>query len=264
MFAPSDALYLSAVIGSVAVVIGSSERLAAPRLLADGALAGWPVSATSIPLLTRRSFQSSVGRLLVYPRVLGLIAASLACAVLLVLHPSSTLNALAATVIAATYILLSMRSRFGGDGADQMTIVVFVALALAFAVGQERAEVVVLWFIAAQVCLAYFTAGVAKLVSPVWRSGTALPEILATRAYGHRRAAKILARHRTAAAAMCWSVILLECGFPLVLLGIGPLTYLLVISGALLHIGTAILMRLNTFLWAFLATYPAVIFCATA
>ncbi|MFE3104283.1 hypothetical protein [Nocardia tengchongensis] len=33
--------------------------------------------------------------------------------------------------------------------------------------------------------------------------------------------------------------------------------------GALLHIGTAILMRLNTFLWAFLATYPAVIFCAT-
>ncbi|MFE3793433.1 hypothetical protein KHQ06_28615 [Nocardia tengchongensis] len=32
---------------------------------------------------------------------------------------------------------------------------------------------------------------------------------------------------------------------------------------ALLHIGTAILMRLNTFLWAFLATYPAVIYCAT-
>ncbi|MFE4457180.1 HTTM domain-containing protein [Nocardia tengchongensis] len=263
MLATSDALYLSAAIGSVAVIIGSLERLAAPRLLADGALAGWPVSATSIPLLTRRSFQGTVGPLLEYPRVLGLIAACLASAVLLVLHPSSALNALAATVIAATYILLSMRSRFGGDGADQMTIILFVSLAVAFVIGQERAEVIVLWFITAQVCLAYFTAGVAKLVSPVWRSGAALPEILATRAYGHRPVAKILARHRTTAAAMCWSVILLECSFPLVLLGIGPLTYLLVISGALLHVSTAILMRLNTFLWAFLATYPAVIFCTT-
>ncbi|WP_062995216.1 hypothetical protein [Nocardia mikamii] len=263
MLATSDALYLSAAIGSVAVMIGSLERLAAPRLLADSALAGWPVSATSVPLLTRKSFQSSVGRLLAYPRVLGLIAACLACAVLLVVHPSSALNAVAAGVIAATYILLSMRSRFGGDGADQMTIILFVALALAFAVGQQRAEVIVLWFITAQVCLAYFTAGVAKLVSPLWRSGAALPEILATHAYGHRRAAEILARHRTAAAAMCWSVILLECGFPLVLLGMAPVTYLLVITGALLHIGTAILMRLNTFVWAFLATYPAVIYCTT-
>ncbi|MGW2661987.1 HTTM domain-containing protein [Nocardia tengchongensis] len=263
MFASSDVLYLSAAIGSVAVIIGSLERLATPQLLADGALAGWRVSSTSIPLLTRRSFQGSVGRLLVYPRVLGLVAACVACAVLLVLRPSWPVNAVAAGVIATTYILLSMRSRFGGDGADQMTIVVFASLALAFGIGQERGEVIVLWFLAAQVCLAYFTAGVAKLVSPVWRSGAALPEILATRAYGHPRAAKILARHRLVAAAMCWSVILLECSFPLALLGIRPLTYLLVISGALLHIGTAILMRLNTFLWAFLATYPAVIFCAT-
>ncbi|MEU1204383.1 hypothetical protein [Nocardia sp. NPDC005825] len=260
MLTTSNALYLSAAIGSVAVIIGSLERLAAPRLLSDGALAGWPVSATSARLLTRRSFQRSVGQLLVYPRVLGLIAACLACAVLLVVHPSSALNAVAASVIAATYILLSLRSRFGGDGADQMTIILFVALALAFTIGQQRAEVIVLWFLTAQVCLAYFTAGVAKLVSPLWRSGAALPEILATHAYGHRRAAKILARHRTTAAAMCWSVILLECGFPLVLVGFEPLTYLLLVTGALLHIGTAILMRLNTFVWAFLATYPAVIY----
>ena len=38
----------------------------------------------------------------------------------------------------------------------------------------------------------------------------------------------------------------------------------LLIGGASFHIGAAILMRLNTFLWAFVATYHAIIFCAHA
>ncbi|MFE3320207.1 HTTM domain-containing protein [Nocardia sp. NPDC059195] len=263
MFTSSDALHLSAAIGSVAVIIGSMERLAMHRHLSDGALASWPVSTTSVAMLTRRPFQRSAGRLLAYPRVLGLVAVCLACGVLLALRPSSVFNSLAAGMIAVTYILLSMRSRFGGDGADQLTIIVFASLALAFGIGQERANEIVLWFLAAQVCLAYFTAGAAKLVSPSWRSGAALPGILTTQAYGHPQAGKILVRHRGIATAACWSVILLECGFPLALLGIRPLTYALLISGALLHIGTAVLMRLSTFPWAFVATYPAVIFCAT-
>ncbi|GEM32915.1 hypothetical protein NN3_39220 [Nocardia neocaledoniensis NBRC 108232] len=264
MLTSTAALHLSAAIGSVAVIIGSLERLATPRLMADGSLASWPVSATSIPLLSRKSFQRSVGQVLVYPRVLGLVVACLACGILLALHPSSALNAAAAAVIAATYILLGMRSRFGGDGADQMTIIVFASLALAFGVGQTRADEIVLWFLTAQACLAYFTAGVAKLAGRSWRSGAALPEVLATQSYGHPWAGRVLARHRGVAVAMCWSVIAFECGFPLVLLGIGPLTYALLISGALLHLGTAFVMRLTTFFWAFVATYPAIIFCATA
>ncbi|MEV0064224.1 hypothetical protein [Nocardia sp. NPDC050718] len=264
MLSSTDALHLSAAIGSVAVIIGSLERLATPRLLADGALASWPVSATSFPLLTTKSFQRSVGQLLVYPRVLGLVAACLASGILLVLRPSSALNVVAAAVIAVTYILLGIRSRFGGDGADQMTVIVFAALALAFGVGQARADEIVLWFLTAQACLAYFTAGVAKLAGPLWRSGAALPEVLATQSYGHPWAGRVLARHRGVAVAMCWSVIALECAFPLVLLGIPALTYALLIGGALLHLGTAFVMRLTTFFWAFVATYPAIIFCATA
>ncbi|MFE7720344.1 hypothetical protein ACFU44_15025 [Nocardia rhizosphaerihabitans] len=263
MLTSSDALHLSAAIGSVAVIIASLERLATPRLLADGALASWPVSATSIPLLTTKSFQRSVGRLLVYPRVLGLVVVCLVCGILLALHPSSAVNSAAAAGIAVTYILLNMRSRFGGDGADQMTVIVFASLALAFGVGQARADEIVLWFLAAQACLAYFTAGVAKLAGPTWRSGAALPEVLATQSYGHPWAGRVLARHRGVAVAMCWSIIVLECGFPLVLLGIRPLTYALLIGAALLHLGTAFLMRLTTFFWAFVATYPAIIFCAT-
>jgi hypothetical protein len=263
MLGSSDALHLSAAIGAVAVIIGSSERLAAPGLLSDGALASWPVSSTSIPLLARGFFQRSIGQLLVYPLVLCIVAACLACAILLTVRPSSPFNSVAAGVIAVTYILLAVRSRFGSDGADQMTIIVFLSLALAFGIGQGRAYVVVLWFLAAQACLAYFTAGVAKLVSPWWRSGAALPGILSTRAYGHPWAGRMLARHRSVATAMSWSVILLECAFPLSLLGVQPLTYLLLISGVLFHIGAAVLMHLDTFLWAFIATYPAIIFCAS-
>jgi hypothetical protein len=259
----SATLHLTASVGSVSVIIGSVERLARPRLLDDGALASWSVASTSAPFLAGRRFQRTVGLVLVYPRILVLIAVCLSCAVLLALGGVSPgVDALAASVIAATYVLLSMRSRFGGDGADQMSLVTFAALALAFGIGYQQADVLVLWFLTAQACLAYFTAGVAKLVSSSWRSGTALPEILATHAYGHPWGAKILSRRPHVSQSLCWSVILLECAFPLVLLGIDRLTYGLLVGGALFHLGTAILMRLNTFLWAFVATYPAILFCA--
>lgn len=165
--------------------------------------------------------------------------------------------------VVPAHLLLGMRSRFGGDGADQMTVITFTVLALAFAFGQQRAAVLVLWFVTAQTCLAYLTAGVAKLVSAQWRSGTALGEILATGVYGHPWAAAVLARRTRLAAAACWSVIVLECTFPAVLIGVRPLTWALLAGAALFHVGTAILMRLNTFLWAFVATYPAVLYCAS-
>jgi hypothetical protein len=262
MLTLADALRLTTVVGALGVIVGSLERLRHPRLLADGALVSWPVATASNRLLAGRAFRRTVGRLLDYPTVLVLVGICLACAVALVVGIGPGLAAVAAVVVAATYVLLGMRSRFGGDGADQMTILLFTSLALAFAVGQERAAALVLWFIAAQAALSYVTAGIAKLVSPMWRDGSALRGIMGTSSYGHPWAARFLAARPRLATAASWSVITVECLFPLALLGIRPLTWALVGCGVLFHLGTAILMRLNTFFAAFVATYPAVLFCA--
>jgi hypothetical protein len=120
----------------------------------------------------------------------------------------------------------------------------------------------VLWFLAAEVALAYFTAGTAKIISRTWRSGDALPGIFATTVYGDEWVGRLLAGKQRLGLVLGWSVITLECTFPLALLGIMPLTYVLLSLGAGFHVGAAVFMRLNTFLWAFLATYPAVLYCA--
>jgi hypothetical protein len=165
-------------------------------------------------------------------------------------------------VVAATSIFLSIRSPYGTDGADQLLLIIFVAAALASIVGTTIAQGLFLWFVTLQACLAYAIAGVAKLWSPAWRRGDALPGILGTSNYGDRRFGPLLSRHPVACRWLGWSVIALECSFPLVLLGIPLVTYSLVGALATFHVGALFLMRLNTFLWAFAATYPSVIFCS--
>jgi hypothetical protein len=56
-------------------------------------------------------------------------------------------------------------------------------------------------------------------------------------------------------------VVIFECGFPLVLVGCTPVTAILLTIGVIFHVTVSIVMRLNTFLWAFVAVYPAIAVC---
>jgi hypothetical protein len=57
-----------------------------------------------------------------------------------------------------------------------------------------------------------------------------------------------------------WSVIIVECAFPLVVIAPFPLMVVLLSLGMLFHLLCAVIMGLNSFLWAFVATYPALVF----
>jgi hypothetical protein len=59
-----------------------------------------------------------------------------------------------------------------------------------------------------------------------------------------------------------WCVILWETTFPIAILAPNRVRWVLLGLGACFHIGVAVGMGLNTFLWAFVATYPAVEYCA--
>jgi hypothetical protein len=61
---------------------------------------------------------------------------------------------------------------------------------------------------------------------------------------------------------MCWGVIAFECGSPSLVLGGTSGALLLTAVGLSFHLGTAVVMGLNTFVWAFGACYPAVILIA--
>ncbi|HEY6033401.1 MAG TPA: hypothetical protein VIV58_04055, partial [Kofleriaceae bacterium] len=59
------------------------------------------------------------------------------------------------------------------------------------------------------------------------------------------------------------AMVITEAAFPLALLGPWWLVLAFFAWGVVFHVANAVLMGLNSFLWAFVATYPAIAFAWT-
>jgi hypothetical protein len=166
-------------------------------------------------------------------------------------------------ILTVAFIGLRWYRRAGGDGADQMASIVLVATALVAPAFPGDARVALgAGFIAAQAVLAYSTSGIAKLISPVWRDGTGLTGILSTVDHGTPALGLWLARHRAFSKLASWGTIAFECSFIFVLV-LSPLPAAALLAvGLTFHAACAVFMGLNSFLWAFPATYPCVWFAA--
>lgn len=164
---------------------------------------------------------------------------------------------------AATTSFTRWRTRYGGeDGADQMLSIISTALAagllLDLGTSTDGLDALALYFVGAQGCLAYATAGIAKLVSPQWRSGAAIRGVLATRTHGMSAPAHLVRRWPLLAVTACWTTIVFEAAFAVA--PVLPGAALLVLFGvaASFHAVVAVTMGLNGFFWAFITTYPAI------
>jgi hypothetical protein len=156
---------------------------------------------------------------------------------------------------------VSRRAVFGSDGSDQMGMVVAAGVAMISAgitLNDDDLAFCGVLAIAGQAALAYFIAGAAKLVSPTWREGQAMPRVMNTRSYGHPLAAKIAGTSPQLNRSLCWTIILTEMLFPLVFLLPWNLAVVCLACFALFHFCNAYFMGLNAFVWSFLATYPSV------
>lgn len=181
-------------------------------------------------------------------------------AALVVVGPFSRLGGLLLLLAFLAATMVRWRRYTGGDGAEQMATIVLGAVGLGVLPWPSFDRMLVATtFIGAQVSLSYVTAGVAKLVSPAWRDGSALPAILSTYSHGHPTAARLMQHHSTIAQFACWTIIIFECLFPLFVFGPSWLAMLALVCGFAFHAGCATLMGLNSFLWSFPAAYPCVI-----
>ena len=167
-------------------------------------------------------------------------------------------------LLVASNLIFTWRRLYGDDGSDQMNTIILVTLLLT--VGPHANGFLLklgLWFIALQACLSYTTAGIAKLVSPIWRNGEAIFRIFNTGTYGLSPVARLLERRRWLNRLLCWTVIGMETLFPLCLILPSPWNWVFLGWGFLFHLQCAIVMGLNSFLWAFVATYPAILLAST-
>jgi hypothetical protein len=257
-------LVLLGVAGLVTVgaTISTLEWLVNWRQLRAGGLFSWEVVERR-PALAGTLWGRFAGVFLAYPNVLGLLALRLVA--LLALLPaiaSGRFVTWVLGVVVATTVLLNVRSPYGMDGSDQMATQVFGALFLGFLPGTTLALDAALWYIALQGCLTYATAGLVKVSSPLWHSGEALFGIFNTRAYGHPAVARFLHGRPGLTRVLGWTVVAAEVAFPLALPLGYPYGLVLLGWGVVFHAANALVMGINSFFWSFVATYPAILYCA--
>lgn len=256
------ALVVVAKMTALGLLICSLEFLRRPQSLDDASLMSWPITRLRHRRLAGGPLGASLDVAVRYPSVLAVLAVRAALAVAVLVLPGPFAVSPVLTVpLALTSLLILLHSSYGLDGADQMLWILVGGLALVTLSNTAGASRIYLWFVALQACLSYFVAGVAKLSARGWRDGSFLVAIAQTSMYGHQRISAFLAARRHTAIAISWLIILWESMFPIVLVAPPPIAAALLCVGVAFHFVNAVVMGLNTFFLAFVATYPAIAFC---
>ena len=251
---------ITAIIVAIGLLQSSLQLLSSWKEFCSGGLFDW----NSRQVLNRPNSASRrwmVGRsgtvwlrFVLIVRIICLIA-------LIIPFQNNLLYGIYAIVTLLSSFFLAYQIRYGKDGSNQISVIIIAGLAFIFLLpASSPFQAVGLYFIAAQAVLSYFAAGISKISSAKWREGSALQSILNTATYGHVKVAALLNRRPWLGGFVGWSVIVIEIVFPVALVSPPWVLIALLLAGAMLHIGTVVLIGLDTFFWAFTATFPAIIF----
>jgi hypothetical protein len=167
----------------------------------------------------------------------------------------------AVTLLLLTSLIKAWRLRLINEDAEVMNLTVLFPLA--FHTWQRNDSILAaagLWFICVQLCIAYLSSGLSKLNSSAWKKGVALTHIYDGSLLRNPAMARSLNDRPRLAQLLCWSTMALEILFPIALFAPPPFMLMFLAAGAVFHLGVAITFGLGSFMWAFLAAYPAVAF----
>lgn len=208
---------------------------------------------SSEALLAFALAQQSLEHLASHSRERWLFATRLLLAALLALGASPVVTEGALLITG----LLALR-RFDGPyngGSDRMTLLLLSCLFVSHLVPEPRWREGVVGYAAVQVMLSYAMAGWVKLSERSWRNGEALRDMFRYSVYPVSEQVRGWAGHSRVMRALSSGIVLFESLFPLALLGAGTLRAALV-AAAVFHVGNALALGLNRFLWVWVAAYP--------
>jgi hypothetical protein len=196
-----------------------------------------------------------------WPGVLALLALrallGLACAGLAL---GGSVPAGIVAAYAGVGALLALRSGYLLDGADRMLLVTAVACCLGSLSPTPAGAAFALFFLAAQLSLAYGTAGLAKLAESAWRNGDSLLSVFSAGIFGRPALHRFAVIHRSKVKFAARAVVLGEIAASLAPWSPPKVAIALLTGAAFFHFAAAAAMGLNTFLFAFPALFPAAIY----
>lgn len=257
---PSTALLAAERMSAVTQVLSSVEYLASRRDQRPGGLGDWTYGRSAMaarfpklmPFLDRVSDEK-------IDNVVHVLRIGAGLSLFLPAHLTAH-RAPANTFLAASALVLHPKNHYGSDGSDQLAFLVQTSAALG-RVGRDdpRQTEAAVWFLAMQAALSYSVSGLVKIVSRTWRTGEALPGILRTRTYGDEGLYRFLTAHPRLSRLAAHAVLVLETAFPLVFVLPTRAAHGVVAAMAAFHLANARYMGLARFVWAFMATYPAIL-----
>jgi hypothetical protein len=251
-------------IAGTGLTLSAVQQLLTWRDYRPGELFDWGVLRLTYMHVSRRYFRI-LSAFLGAKGFLGLLVFRLAGLSLFFLSSDQVVQAAGLTAVLISLLLAGFRYRYGQDGSDQMFLLLTTALTLRWwFTSSPGVDQVCLWFVALQATLAYTVSGLAKVISPTWRSGRAVAGIFNTRQYGHHQIATLLARRPGVSRLVAWGVFGFEVAFPLAFLFGFPTVWVFIAVAFLFHIACAVVMGLDQFVWAFAATYPAILYAVGA
>ncbi len=156
-------------------------------------------------------------------------------------------------------LLIFVRHPIGLSGSFDISLVTGAGLLVAaLFVHNSIVQRAAIAFIAAQTILAYLLAGLAKATSPEWRNGEAIEQIFRTKTWGHASIHSIVNRFPRTKFGLAWTVIGFEVLFVLVLFVQPSLLLGILATAVVFHLSVAVFMGINSFVFSFTATYPAI------
>lgn len=256
-----EAVCWCARLNAGAVVLQSLELLQIRRAYGPNGIWTWDVLRDEFAVFPG-FLRALLGLLLGYPRFLLVLLAQLALAVAILLQPQSHPVVLIGLLAATALVSLRWRGSYNG-GADYMTVLVLLALSVE-ACFREHAAVRhgCLWYVAVQTVLSYSIAGAVKLRQADWRSGRALARFLSGPPYDPPQAFATLAKRTGTVRLIAWGIMGFEAAFPLALSS--PMACVSFLGAAFVfHLLNVAVFGLNRFVFAWLAAYPALLYCSS-
>ncbi|MDO9182744.1 MAG: hypothetical protein Q7U04_10060 [Bacteriovorax sp.] len=183
----------------------------------------------------------------------------LSCALLVIFFPAGSLFLF--LFFSSLLIAQRFRGSFNG-GSDYMSLIILMALSIQGLFPTLLITKGVLWYIALQSATSYFMAGLVKLKLNSWRTGSALGDFIQSPNYNPPIWIKWFAQHQTFNFSASWLIMIFEISFPLILIQQHLVVSVWLLVAFAFHFLNVFVFGLNRFLIVWLASYPAIYFCA--
>lgn len=251
---------------SICILVDTFEKFCNFREFKNTGIFSWEWLRQNRTISGRRRIIRRVADLFFGYRVwFGLLALrGIAALGLLLLPTKGLISAIGLLIIFIVGSLANFRRvSFMPETPNRFTLTIIGALFLQSVVPSKTVTLACLWFIALQSCLTYATAGIIKLFNPDWRNGVGLLKVVnSPNLLTSPNVAVFFQQNNYFGKILNYFTLAFECLFPLVLVIGKPFFILFLIWGLAFHFANMVLLRFNNFFWAWIATYPAIIFIA--